>query len=426
MAELWNLGAAAMAAAVREGRATSEALVAACLARIAEREPEVRAWEALEPEAALAEARARDAEPARGPLHGVPVAIKDIIDTADLPTAYGSPIYAGHRPARDADCVARLRAAGAVVLGKTVTTEFATFRPGKTRNPHDTGHTPGGSSSGSAAAVAAGMAPLALGTQTVGSVIRPASFCGVVGFKATRGRLSLDGVKPLAAAFDSLGCFARSVEDVALWLTALEGGVPAPPRAAAPRVALVRTAQWQKAAPETRAAVEAAAARLAGAGAAVEEPALPDDFARLADEQDVIFAAGALRALARERAGHPELLSPQLKEVLARGAAVGAGRLAEAEATAARCRTALAELFDRVDLVLAPAAPGEAPAGLEATGDPLFNRMWTLLLGPCLNLPAGQGPQGLPVGVQLVGALDSDPAFLADAAWAERALGAAT
>src|SRR5690606_35962155 len=286
-----------------DGELGSEELVRGCLERIAAREPEVEAWEWLDPEAALAVARARDGQPAAGPLHGVPVGIKDIIDTADMPTACGSPIYAGHRPRQDADCVARLRAAGAVILGKTVTTEFATFRPGKTRNPHHRGHTPGGSSSGSAAAVAAGMVPLALGTQTVGSVIRPASFCGVFGFKASRGRLSLEGVKPLAAAFDSLGCFARSLDDIALWFSVMaEEPAGSPPTAdAAPRIALVRTAQWSDAEPATRAAVEAAAERLARAGAEVVEPALPSDFDRLAEPQDVIFAAGALSALSRER-----------------------------------------------------------------------------------------------------------------------------
>ncbi|MEX2631617.1 MAG: amidase [Tistlia sp.] len=425
MTDHWRLTATAMAAGLRHGSMTSEALVASCLARIAEREAAVQAWEWLDPEAALAEARARDAAPAKGPLHGVPVGIKDIIDTCDMPTACGSPIYAGRRPERDADCVARLRAAGAVILGKTVTTEFATFRPGKTRNPRDPDHTPGGSSSGSAAAVGAGMVPLALGSQTVGSVIRPASYCGVVGFKASQGRLSLEGVKPLAVDLDSLGCFARTVADVALWFAALAGEPPPAADAAPRRIALVRTAQWQEARLETRQAVEAAAEVLAQAGAEVVEPSLPAEFERLAALQDVIFCAGAAAALAPERAAHRSLLSPQLQAILERGAAVSADELAQAAGVAQRCRERFDQLFGEVDLVLAPAAPGEAPAGLESTGDPLFSRMWTLLLGPCLSLPAARGPKNLPVGVQLIGRRGADRTFLGDALWAEAALGLA-
>ena len=209
-----------------------------------------REW--LDPETALAEAHARDAGTPLGPLHGVPVGVKDLIDTANIPTAHGSEIRAGHRPVRDAACVAALRAAGAVLLGRTVTTEFATFAPPRTRNPRNPARTPGGSSSGSAAAVAAGMVPLALGTQTVGSVIRPAAFCGVVGLKAGHGRLPLDGVKPLAPALDSLRCFARSVADCALWFAAVSGETQAPSREAPPRIGLVRTPSWEAARPETR------------------------------------------------------------------------------------------------------------------------------------------------------------------------------
>ncbi|MCL5776505.1 amidase [Limibaculum sp. FT325] len=423
MAASWSLTATEMAARIRAGTLTSEAAVRACLERIAARDGTVGAWEWLDADAALAEARARDAETPHGPLHGVPVAVKDIIETADMPTAYGSEIYAGHRPTRDADCVARLRGAGAVILGKTVTTEFATFRPGKTRNPHDPNRTPGGSSSGSAAAVAAGMAPLALGTQTVGSVIRPAAFCGVVGFKASQGRLPLTGVKPLAAALDSLGVFARSVADAVLWFETLSGERVPVQHGSAPRVALVRTAHWHEAEPETRAAVEAVAARLAAAGAEVSEPALPEGFARLAGAQDAIFAAGAVAALALEWRSDRDRLSPQLREVLARGEAIPAEALADARMLAESCHATLARLFGHVDVVLAPAAKGEAPRGLETTGDPLFNRMWTVLLGPCATLPAASGPNGMPVGVQLVGAFRRDAAFLSHLGWVGHVLG---
>ena len=255
MERLWALSATEMAARVRAGEVTSVRLVESCLERIDAREGAVEAWEWLDDGHVLEQARRLDRREISGPLHGVPVAVKDIFDTADMPTGYGSPIYRGHRPGADADCVRRVREAGAVILGKTVTTEFATFRPGKTRNPHDPDRTPGGSSSGSAAAVAAGMVPLAFGSQTVGSVVRPASFCGVVGFKASFGRFDLSGVKPLAGTLDSLGFFARSVRDVALFSHAVAGtpdaGMVAVPNRP-PHVALTRTAQWHRAGPSAR------------------------------------------------------------------------------------------------------------------------------------------------------------------------------
>ena len=419
----WRLTAAEMAARIQAGVLTSEALVRSCLDRIVTTEPRVQAWEWLDPDSALREARARDAAAPKGWLHGVPVGIKDIIDTADMPTACGSEIYFGRWPQRDAAAVTALREAGAVILGKTVTTEFATFRPGKTRNPHDTGHTPGGSSSGSAAAVAAGMVPLALGSQTVGSIIRPASFCGVAGFKASQGELPLTGVKALTASLDSLGVFARTVGDLALWFAVTKGEALPERRVMPPRIGLVRTAHWPDAAPEARAAVEAAAEALAAAGAEVVEPQLPPVFASLTEAQDVVFSAGAVEALAAEWPRHRERLSPQLVAVLERGENVTPGELAEARRVAAEGRREAERLFMSFDIMLAPAAPGEAPEGLAATGNPLFNRMWTLLLGPCLTLPAGRGPKGLPVGVQFVGPRGQDRSFLGDALWVEAALG---
>ncbi|WP_417728894.1 amidase [Roseovarius sp.] len=411
---LWAYDATAMAQLVRTGATTSEALMRACLERIAERDPSIAAWEFLDPNMALAAARACDAAPAKGPLHGVPVAIKDIIDTAEMPTGYGSLIYSGHRPAADANCVSALRAAGAVIMGKTVTTEFATFRPGKTHNPHNYAHTPGGSSSGSAAAVASGMAPIALGTQTVGSVIRPAAFCGTVGFKATQGLLELTGVKPLASSLDSLGCFTRSVRDAALWFSVQSGHAPAPRRTRLPKVAMVRSAQWHEARAESRTAVESAAATLRHAGISVTEPVLPEAFNTLVECQNIVFSRGARVALAQEWADHRGALSPQLVQVLAYGDSISDSVLAEAEKTAAACRRVLEGLFQEVDLILTPAAPGEAPHGLAATGDPLFNRTWTLMLGPCATLPSATGPTGLPVGIQLVGPRNGDAAFLDD------------
>jgi len=416
-------GAADIAAAIRAGRATAEAATRACLDRIAAREPVVRAWQHLDPEAALAEARARDGEPPRGPLHGVPVAVKDLIDVTGMPACYGSPIHAGHRPGRDAACVAALRAAGAVILGKTVTTEFATFQPPVTRNPLNPAHTPGGSSSGSAAAVADAMAPLALGTQTVGSIIRPAAYCGVVGFKAGQGRFDLTGIKALAAELDSLGCFARTVGDCALWYAAMRGEPPAAARRMPPRIALVRTPEWEQASPEMRACLLETADRLAAAGAAVSHPALPE-IAGMVEVQDTLFAAGAAEALAPEHRAHADLLSAGLRAILDRGAAVTQAERAEARARAGMARAAVARLFGETDLILAPPATGEAPAGRETTGDPLFCRVWTLIGGPSLSLRGGTGPAGLPLGLQLVGAAGQEARLLADAAWVERALAA--
>jgi Asp-tRNA(Asn)/Glu-tRNA(Gln) amidotransferase A subunit family amidase len=355
-------------------------------------------------------------------LAGLPIAVKDVIDTAGLPTERGSPIHRGRRPGRDATCVARLRAAGAVVLGKTVTTEFAFYRPGRTRNPHDPSRTPGGSSSGSAAAVAAGLVPAALGTQTAGSVIRPASFCGVVGMKPTFGRVPLDGVLPFAPTLDTIGVFVRDLSALPLLLDAM--GAPAPPagRDGPPRVALCRTESWPLAEPSTRALVEDAAGALARAGAAVEDLDLGPAFQDLAAAQRAVMAAEAARAFAEVRARHGDLLSPVLRDFLREGDGVGRGREAEAREQAARCRAALEAIFARLDVLLTPAAPGEAPVGLESTGDPVFNRIWTLLGVPCLSLPAGRGPDGMPVGLQLVGASGADGALVESAAWIARAL----
>lgn len=428
MTRLWSLTATEMAAHLRAGEVTSVALVESCLHRIEAREDAVQAWEWLDATHALEQAYRLDREEMRGPLHGVPVGIKDIIDTADMPTRYGSPIYDGHQPVADADCVRRVREAGGVILGKTVTTEFATFRPGKTRNPHDPGRTPGGSSSGTAAAVADGMVPLAFGSQTVGSVVRPASFCGVVGFKADFGRFDLGGVKPLASRLDSLGFFARSVRDVALFADAVAGkpyaGMIAVPNRP-PRVALVRTAQWDRAESSSREAVEATAALLAESGAEIDEPDLPSEFADLPYIQNLIFTAGAVAALENEWRDHRNLLSPQLCAVLEEGQLHGPAELADAESAADRCRAFMDELFETYDFVLAPAAPGEAPIGLDRTGDPLFSRMWTLLHGPCLSLPGHRGESGMPVGVQLAGPRGGDDRLLAWADWLAERLPAA-
>jgi Asp-tRNA(Asn)/Glu-tRNA(Gln) amidotransferase A subunit family amidase len=427
MTEPRSLTAREAARQIAERRLSAEALAASYLERIAAREEVVGAWQYLDREQALAEARQRDREAPRGPLHGVPIAVKDLIDTCDMPTAYGSPIYRGHRPAADAACVALARAAGAVVLGKTVTTEFATFTPGRTANPHNPAHTPGGSSSGSAAAVADGMAPLGFGTQTAGSVIRPASFCGVFGYKPSFGLISRAGVKPLADSLDTVGVYARTVDDAAFFAGVLSERpalrhLAIPERA--PRFGLYRTPMWDEAEPATAAALDMARAALDRAGAVVEELAIAPDHQGLTEAQDRIMGFETCRALAYERTRHSAELSPRLAQLLDAGMAVGAAEYDAVRAVAEAARAGLAKFFGGCDAILTPAAPGEAPAGLGYTGNPVFNRMWTLLGTPCAALPAYWGDSGLPTAVQLVGRLGDDARLLGCAAFLERALAA--
>jgi Asp-tRNA(Asn)/Glu-tRNA(Gln) amidotransferase A subunit family amidase len=422
-----ELSAAAAAAAIHAGRLTSLELVEACPALFAGGPRGVRGGLRPHADAARAAARRRDAEPARGPLHGVPIGVKDIIDTADLPTGYGTPIYEGHRPQHDAACVALALRAGAVLLGKTVSTELAYFSPGPTRNPHRSMHTPGGSSSGSAAAVADAMVPLAFGTQTAGSITRPASFCGVVGYKPSFGALPMDGIKPFAPSLDTLGVLARNVDDAALLRAALlgEAFVPFDQARPLPRVGLCRTPWWQAADASTRDGIEACAARLARRGAPVTEVAMPASCDALVEVQRTVMTYEAARSLAVEHAQHRARLGTPLIELLDTGARMPLDEHRRALAAAARARHDVARLFDGCDLLLAPAAIGEAPAGLAATGDPLFARAWTLLGLPTVTLPAFTGPSGLPVGVQLVGACGDDARLLAAAHALAAALDAA-
>jgi Asp-tRNA(Asn)/Glu-tRNA(Gln) amidotransferase A subunit family amidase len=424
--DLWRLGAAEAARRIAAGELSSAALVAACLERIAAREETVRAWAHLDPAAALAQARERDAEPPRGPLHGVPVGVKDIVDTADLPTERGSAVYAGRRPGADAACVARLRAAGAIVLGKTVTTEFAYFRPGKTRNPADPGRTPGGSSSGSAAAVADAMVPVAIGSQTAGSVIRPASFCGVLGLKPTRGVVDLTGVMALSASLDTLGWFAREAEDLAVLGTVLADAWPAPAaeRDEPPAFALARTPWWERADADSRRAVEAASERLAAGGARVRELELPERFAPLPDAQDALMAFDVARSLAHEYEHHAAELSEVLRALIERGRTTAREAADAAVALGAECRALLAEHLDPSETLLVPAVAGEAlPLDAANTGDPWFCRPWTLLGVPALSVPGATGSHGAPVGVQLVAPAGADAALVAAGAWAAGRLG---
>ncbi len=412
--------AAEAARAIAEGRTTSEAVADACLARIAEREETVKAWAFLDPDLALAQARARDAAPVpAGPLHGVPVGIKDIFDTTDMPTEMGSPIYAGHRPAADAAAVAILRTAGAVILGKTVTAEFAGTHPGATTNPHDPARTPGGSSQGSAAGVADGMVPVALGTQTGGSVLRPSSYCGIVGFKPSFGTFNRAGIKFAAESLDTIGLHARNLEDVALVRDVLTGREPGgiAPLERTPRIGVCRTPLWHLAEPETVAAVEGAAEAIRRAGAVVEEVGLPSGFEALSEARRAINDYERARAMAHEWRTDRERLSPAMQKTVANGLAVPYADYRAALARTERCRRILDGLFENRDALLAPAVNGEAPVGLDYAGDPAFQALWTMLHVPAITLPTHRGPNGMPVGIQLLARRGADDLLLSVAEW---------
>ena len=418
MKPLHELGAAALAPRLASREISAEALALSCLERMESREPAVRAFAHLNAKQVLTEARALDQGAVRGPLHGLPVGVKDVIDTADFPTEYGSPIYRGHQPAADAACVAIARACGALVLGKTVTTEFATFPPGPTANPRNPAHTPGGSSSGSAAAVADRMVPLAFGTQTSGSIIRPAAFCGAVGYKPTYGTLARVGVKQISDSLDTVGAFARSVEDVALFVSALSG------RAFQIRneehrfkFAICLTPQWPAALPETQHLFEELPGRLSTAGAHVGALSLPAPFDGLAEAQGVIWDFEMARCLADEYRRFPDLIRERLRQQLAGGWKIPPERYDAARALARACRQLLQGALGDFDALVVPSATGEAPAGLEATGDPVFNRIWSLLHTPAVHVPTSQGPDGLPIGVQVVGRIGDDARVLACAHW---------
>jgi len=420
-----ELSAAEAARRIESGELTAEALAAACLERIAERDDAVRAWAFIHAKNTLAEARELDRTPRRSRLHGVPFGIKDIIDTESLPTEYNSPIYRGHRPRADAACVALLRRAGCLILGKTVTTEFANNHPSPTRNPHDPKHTPGGSSSGSAAAVADRMVPLALGTQTGGSVIRPAAYCGAFAVKPSFGSINRQGTKFVAESLDTIGIFSRTPEDLALALEILSGR-SAPDFASftgKPRIGLCRTPRWQDADSVTQANLEQAATRLAKAGATVSDFELPPGSEALFDRHGVIMGYESARALAWEYMTYPDQISTSLKPRLDEGWQVTRADYDAVRETARQCRRALADRMREVDFLLTPSAPSEAPRSHESTGDPVFNRAWTLFGVPCVTVPQGKGAHGLPLGIQLVGPFDGDSALLGWAHWAAGALG---
>ncbi len=418
MRVITSLSVRDLAAAVSRRELTAEAVVRAYAERIEEQEPEIKAWQHFDAGLALSQARELDRADVNKPLQGVPIGVKDLMDTADMPTTYGSPIYAGHRPPFDAACVASCREAGAVIMGKTVTTEFATFQPGPTRNPRAPSampHTPGGSSSGSAAAVAAGMVPLAFGTQTAGSIVRPAAYCGVVGYKPTHGTLPLAGTKPLSPSLDTIGVLARSVEDAAFFIGVLARTDYALASPGALRVGLCQTPHWDRASADARQALSDAARLLEKSGARVSDMAWPAEWNGLTQAQIDIMGNEALAAFAPERQQHAKLFSAAFADFLAAARTTDGARAAAAYALAERARCALATVFRSVDVLLAPSAEGEAPAGLGATGNPIFNRMWTLLGVPCVHVPTGVGMQGLPVGVTVIGPRWGDAQTLAAA-----------
>lgn len=423
MAPLNQYTATELARLIADRRASAVEIAEACLGRIEARDQDVQAWEHVDREKVLEQARACDRAAPRGPLHGIPFGVKDIIDTHDMPTGYGSSIYAGHRPRADAAAVALLREAGAVLLGKTVTVELAGFHWSRTRNPHHLEHTPGGSSSGSGAAVADFMTPLALGTQTGGSTLRPAAFCGVLGYKPSFNLVNRAGMKPLAESQDTIGLYARSVSDLALMLCVLTGCTLPSLETSAPRVALARMPLWPALDPAMERAFDEAGSRLAREGASVAELALPQAFADAFVAQRAVNDYEAWRCLTYERVHHWQRLSSSMQARLENAARCTYAQYAHAQDAIFRCIALLPELFDRYDVLLTPSTPGEAPRSVENTGDSSFHRIWTALHTPTLHLPVFRGPNGLPMGLQVIGAYRRDAALLAHAAWVERALG---
>jgi Asp-tRNA(Asn)/Glu-tRNA(Gln) amidotransferase A subunit family amidase len=421
MNSLHWLTATEAARQIRNGHLGPEELLEACFSRIAERENTVHAFACFDPAAARREAtRARP-----GPLHGLPIGVKDILDTADLPTEYGSPIWAGWRPRADAAAVAWARAAGAVVMGKTVITEFATRKPGPTTNPHNPRRTPGGSSSGSAAGVADGFFPLAFGTQTAGSVIRPAAFCGVIGYKPTFGLINRAGMKLMSDSLDTIGVITRTVADCALFAGAVSGrelGDPDDRPDTTPRIGICRSPVWDKALPETQQLLPRMATALGRAGARLEDRELPSLFNELIDAHPVIMNSESARSLGWELATARGQISPELLERLDFGLSCDEATLASAYDTFARTRAAFPDAMSGLDVLITPSAPGEAPEGLGWTGDPVLNFIWTSLGVPCVTVPAGTGPNGLPLGIQIVGRAGADRSVLAWAAWVAAAL----
>lgn len=429
MSGLNHKSASEIARSIRAGHVKPSIVMAAHLERISLREKEIGAFTYLDAERAMERARVADQGPPKGLLHGVPFAIKDIIDTDDMPTGWGSALFKDRRPTRNASCVQSFLDAGAIPLGKTVTTEFAYFRPGKTANPHNPRHTPGGSSSGSAAAVADHMAPIAFGSQTAASLVRPAAFCGVCAFKPTTGAFDLTGVLPLAPSLDTLGVLARDPEDFALAGAVLTGASPPEPVDLSenmPRICLMRGPHWQDGSSEMRDVVRRAMGILSDEGAETGEIAHPSLFLELTEAHKITMAFEAARIHSDLYECNRGDISDQFGQLIASGLQITDKQYLAALAIRDRADAMVEVMFAECDALLAPSAPGEAPEGLNATGDPLFSRMWNLLQLPVVALPLGAGPHGLPLGVQLVGRRNEDGKLLAIAKWVHGLFEAAT
>lgn len=422
MKPLNQLAAWEAAAAIERGETTPTAVVQACLDRIAERNEQIQAFVACDPQRALAGAKAAEAM-AAGPLRGVPFAAKDIFDTADYPTEYGSPIYRGHRPVTDAGCVAMARHRGAVLIGKVATGEFATQTPSKAVNPLRVTHTPGGSSSGSAAAVGDCMVPVAFGTQTTGSIVRPAIYCGAVGYKPSFGLIATAGMKALSPSQDTIGVITRDVADAAFFTMGLHGARDVMSGSILrPRIGLCLSRQWDYAHPATIAAIGRAADALQKAGAQVTRFWLPAEFEALEATQLRVFGFEARQTLAQERLNSENLLSPRLQARLRSGADIGLDEYTGMLQHVAQMRARARALFDDYDVLLYPAADGEAEAGHDYAGSPRYGAIWTLLHMPCVSFPLEIGPGGLPLGAQLIGAYGQDSRLLAAARFATSVL----
>jgi Asp-tRNA(Asn)/Glu-tRNA(Gln) amidotransferase A subunit family amidase len=416
------LSALNLVARLEAGELTPRAVVETCAEAIAAREKDVGAF--ATPDLDGARRAADDPRLSSLPLRGLPIGFKDIFDTADLPTRYGSPLYANHRPAADASAVVMTRQAGGIVLGKTVTTQFASLVPSATRNPRNLAHTPGGSSAGSAAGVAAGMVPIAFGTQTAGSVIRPAAFCGVAAFKPSYRLIPLVGVKDVAWHLDTAGLFGASVADVAFAAAVIlqrelrvDSAAPA-----APRIALARTHLWPKASSAMQQAVESAAHIAAAAGAKIADLQLPPIVEDAYEAQFTIQDYENIRALAFEYERHRDRIDPLLRTQLDRAVAISADEYDAARRLASRARQLLADAMADYDVILTPSAPGAAPRGFATTGDPMFNRLWTLMGAPCVNVAGFNDGDGLPLGIQIVGRFGRDHSALEAALFVERAI----
>lgn len=409
------------ARAIESGSLSCEALVHACLERIAERNEEVLAFTAVDPALALEHARKSDRGSSPGLLRGVPFAVKDVFETADYETSFGSAIYAGYRPRTDAACVATARERGAVVLGKVATSEFATQTPSLTRNPLCLDRTPGGSSSGSAAAVADFMVPVAFGTQTTGSTIRPAAYCGVIGYKPTFGLMNTAGLKPLSPSQDTVGIITRDVADAAFFALNLHGAKAVLGADLRPRIGICISNQWSYARAEMVEAIERLVIRAEHRGAVISRIRLPAELEDIVDMQGRLFAYEARQALAHERIHYWERLSPRLQARLNGGIGIELSEYLDMRRRAAQARQLARTMFEQVDVLLYPAADGEAEPGLKDSGSPRFGALWTLLHLPCISVPIGRGPAGLPLGAQLIGAHDDDERLLAAADFVSKA-----